>query len=139
MKVKEIMHKGVAWVAPDEPLANVANMMRENDVGAVPVAEDDRLIGMVTDRDIAIRAYSDGKDPLNMMASDVMSEGIVYCLADEDVGDAVRIMEDWRIRRLPVINESKRMVGMLSLGDIAARSSAALSSEVLNAVSAHHG
>jgi CBS domain-containing protein len=138
MKVKEIMHSGVAWVAPDEPLANVANVMRKQDVGAIPVGENDRLIGMVTDRDIAIRGFVQGKDPLQMTARDVMSKGITYCLEDEDVDDAVRLMEDKQIRRLPVINARKRMVGMVSMGDVAARVPASLAAEMLKSVSAHH-
>lgn len=138
MKVREIMHSGVSWVEPDEPLAKVANRMREQDIGAIPVGEYDRLIGMVTDRDIAIRAFLNGKDPLQMTARDVMSEGITYCLADEDVDDAIRIMERQKIRRLPVISNDKRMVGMISIGDVAAKASSSLSSEMLKAVSAHH-
>lgn len=138
MKVKEIMHSGVAWVDPSEPLASVATRMRKDDIGSVPVGENDRLIGMVTDRDIALRGFADGKDPLQMTARDVMSEGIVYCLEDEEIDDAVRLMEDRRMRRLPVLNKGKRMVGMISIGDVAARAPASLSAEMLRAVSAHH-
>jgi CBS domain-containing protein len=138
MKVKDVMHEGVAWVSPDEPVAKIAAVMRDQDVGAVPVGENDRLIGIVTDRDIALRSFSNGKDPLKMTARDVMTGPITYCLADEEVDDAVRLMEKSRIRRLPVINKEKRMVGMLSLGDIAAVASPSLCNETLRAVSAHH-
>ncbi|MGP1354807.1 MAG: CBS domain-containing protein [Parasphingopyxis sp.] len=138
MKVKDVMHDGVAWVEPDTLLSKVAVTMRDEDVGSIPVGEDDRLVGMVTDRDIAIRALADGKDPLQLTAGDVMTDEIFYCTADEEVEDAVRIMENNEIRRLPVIDHNKRMVGMLSMGDVAARAPASLSSEMLKAVSAHH-
>lgn len=138
MKVKDVMHDGVAWVEPDTLLARVAETMREEDVGSIPVGRDDRLVGMVTDRDIAIRALAEGRDPLQLTAGDVMTDEIFYCAADEEVEDAVRIMENNEIRRLPVIDHNKRMVGMLSMGDVAARAPASLSSEMLKAVSAHH-
>ncbi len=138
MKVKDAMHKGVAWVAPDISVAEIAAVMRDEDVGAVPVGENDRLIGIVTDRDIAVRAWANGADSQQLTARDVMSGPITYCLADEDIEDAVRLMEKNKIRRLPVINKQKRMVGMLSLGDIAALGSPMLCNETLRAVSAHH-
>ena len=112
--------------------------MNELDIGAMPVGKDDRLIGMVTDRDIACRAFANGRDVFSLTARDVMSEGVIYCSADEDLNDALRIMESKRVRRLPVINNQKRMVGMLSLGDISHAVSHELSGEVVEAVSAHH-
>jgi CBS domain-containing protein len=138
MKVKDVMHGGVAWVSPDAPLPKIAAIMRKEDVGAVPVGENDRLIGMVTDRDIALRGLSNGRDPLKMTAREVMTGPITYCLAEEDVEDAVRLMEQKKIRRLPVIGSNKRMVGMLSLGDVAAIASTSLCNETMRAVSAHH-
>lgn len=138
MKVKDAMHEGVAWVAPDQPISQVAAVMRDKDIGAVPVGENDRLIGMVTDRDIAVRGLANGNDLQKLTARDVMSSPIAFCLANEDVEDAVRIMEKKQIRRLPVINAQKRMVGMLSLGDIAASASSSICNETLRAVSAHH-
>jgi CBS domain-containing protein len=138
MKVRNVMHKGAAWVSPDEPIAKVAAVMRSEDVGAVPVGENDRLIGMVTDRDIALRGFAEGCDPLQMTARDVMTGPITYCLADEDIEDAVRLMEMKQIRRLPVIDKKKRMIGMLSLGDVAALTPPAICTETLRAVSAHH-
>lgn len=138
MKVKDAMHPGATWIDPQEPLTDVAERMRVDDIGALPVGEDDRLIGMVTDRDIVVRGLGGGNDPIHLTARDVMSGPIVYCTANEELEDAVRIMERNRIRRLPVIDENRRMVGMLSLGDIAARASAMLSAETLRAVSAHH-
>jgi CBS domain-containing protein len=138
MKVSEVMHKGTFWVSPDEPIAKVAAVMQSEDVGAVPVGENDRLIGMVTDRDIALRGFAEGCDPLQLTARDVMTGPITYCLADEDIEDAVRLMEMKQIRRLPVIDRKKRMVGMLSLGDVAAQTPQSICTETLRAVSAHH-
>lgn len=138
MKVKDVMHTGVEWVSPDTPVADVAKKMREHDVGAIPVGEDDRLIGMVTDRDITIRAVAGDKDISELSAREVMTSGVVYCRDTEDVGDAIRIMESKQIRRLPVIDENKRMVGIIALGDISHSGSRDLAAEVMKAVSAHH-
>ena len=138
MKVKDAMHKNAAWVEADTPIHQIAGKMRELDVGAIPVGENDRLIGMVTDRDLAIRSLDGAKDPRNLKARDVMSKGIVYCRDTEELGDAVRIMESKKIRRLPVLDEQKRMVGMLSLGDVAHAASREVAGATLAAVAAHH-
>jgi CBS domain-containing protein len=138
MKVKDVMHQGAEWIAPQTPLADVARKMRDLDVGAMPVGENDRLIGMVTDRDIACRGVPDGSAIGQLTARDVMTKGIIYCREDEELQDAMRIMEQRQVRRLPVIDDKKRMVGMLSLGDIADAASHELSGEVIAAVSAHH-
>lgn len=138
MKVKEAMHNGVEWAAPQTPIPEIARRMRDLDIGAIPVGENDRLIGMVTDRDIACRAVANGADLGTLTARDVMSKGIFYCRDSEELEDAVRIMEQKQVRRLPVINDQKRMVGMLSLGDIADATPHELSGEVVAAVSAHH-
>ena len=138
MQVRDAMHAGVAWVGPETSINELARKMRDEDIGAIPIGENDRLIGMVTDRDIALRGLADGQDVESLTARDVMSSPIVYCRTDEDIGDAIRIMEDKAIRRLPVIDENKRMVGILSLGDIAAFASRDLSGEVVGAVAEHH-
>src|SRR5215468_2578916 len=103
MKVKDVMHQGAEWIAPQTPLADVARKMRDLDVGAMPVGENDRLIGMVTDRDIACRGVADGKAIAQLTARDVMSKGVIYCRDDEELEDAMRIMEQRQVRRLPVI------------------------------------
>jgi CBS domain-containing protein len=138
MKVKSAMHKGAEWVAPETPVAQVARKMRELDVGSIPVGENDRLVGMVTDRDITCRAVANGRDLSKLTARDVMTKGIVYCRDGEELDDALRIMESKKVRRLPVIDENKRMVGMLSLGDISHAASHELSGELMAAVSDHH-
>lgn len=138
MKVKDVMHKGTEWVGPKTPVSAVAKKMRELDVGAIPVGENDRLVGMVTDRDITCRAVAEESDLSKITAGDIMTKGIKYCLDTEDLEDAVRIMEGEQIRRMPVINEDKRMVGMLSLGDISHGAPQQLGGEVLKSVSDHH-
>ncbi len=138
MKVKQIMHKGVAWVTPETSLAQAARIMKRKDVGAIPVGKNDRLIGMVTDRDIVCRGLANGGARRARSVGDVMSRGIVYCRADDDVGKALRKMKSRKIRRLPVINEKKRMVGIVALGDVARRVAKSQCADVVRAVSAHH-
>ena len=138
MKVKDAMHEGVTWVGPETPISELARSMRDEGIGSIPVGENDKLIGMVTDRDIAIKALADGKDPAMMTARDVMSGPILYCRTEEDIDDAARLMEMHQVRRLPVIDENKRMVGMLSLGDIASATGAELTGEVTQSVAQHH-
>ena len=138
MKVSEVMHKGVEWVDPDTRLEVLAQRMKEHDIGALPVGENDKLVGMVTDRDIVVRGLSGQTNISSLTARDVMTKQIVYCRDQEEVEDAVRIMEQRKIRRLPVLDKDKRMVGMLSLGDISWKSSRDLTGEVTAAVTAHH-
>ena len=138
MKVKNAMHKGVTWVEPDTPVETLARLMREHDIGAIPIGENDRLVGMVTDRDIVCRCMAAGLDPKTATARDVMTEGIIFCLDKQELDDAARVMEMKKVRRLPVINGKKRMIGMLSLGDVYHKAPDHLSDEVMNAVSAHH-
>lgn len=138
MKVKEAMHKGVEWVSPSTTVLELAKLMREHDIGAIPIGENDRLVGMVTDRDIVCRGLANGKDPRKLTAKDVMSKGISCCRADEDIDDATRKMELKQVRRLPVIDKDKRMVGMLSLGDVSNAADQEMSGELLQSVSAHH-
>lgn len=137
-KVENLMHRGAQWVTPQTPVTRIAAMMKKTDVGAIPVGENDRLIGMVTDRDLAVRALADGHDPAKLCARDVMTKGIVYCWADQTVEHAVNIMQERQIRRLPVIDRNKRMVGMLSIGDIAHHGDAQTADRLLRAIAAHH-
>jgi CBS domain-containing protein len=139
MKVKEAMHKGVDWVGPDTPVTDLATLMRQHDIGAIPIGENDRLIGIVTDRDIVCQGLAkDGFNPSRATARDVMTPGIHCCREDDDLAKAVRHMEQLKVRRLPVINKSKRMVGILALGDISHSAPTDLVSECLKSVSAHH-
>lgn len=138
MKVKQAMHKKAEWCEPSTPVKDLAKLMKEQDIGAIPIGENDRLIGMVTDRDIVVRGFANGPEIAKLTARDVMSEKVIYCTEDEDIEDAVHLMEEKQIRRLPVINAQKRMVGMLSLGDISHAVGQSLSGELVKAVSAHH-
>src|SRR5262245_46285621 len=138
MKVKQAMHRGVEWVDPDTPMVELARLMREHDIGAIPIGENDRLIGMVTDRDIVCRCIAAGLDPRKQRARDVMTEGIVFCLEKQELDEAARLMESRHVRRLPVINAKKRMTGILSLGDLYNSAPRNVSKEAMQAVSAHH-
>ncbi|KRR28183.1 inosine-5-monophosphate dehydrogenase [Bradyrhizobium lablabi] len=139
MKVKDAMHKGVDWVNPDTPITEIAKLMREHDIGCIPIGEDDHLVGMVTDRDIVCKGIANGKfDPSRALARDVMTEGIHCCREDDDLAKAVHHMEALQVRRLPVINKSKRMVGMISLGDVGRFAPNELLAACVKTVSAHH-
>jgi len=139
MKVKDVMHKGVDWVSPDTPLTELAKLMRAHDIGCIPVGEDDKLVGMVTDRDIVCKGLaSHSFDAGRAIARDVMTEGIHCCREDDDLAKAVHHMETLKVRRLPVINKNKRMVGMISLGDISHFMSGDVMSGYVKSVAAHH-
>lgn len=138
MDVSKAMHPKANWASADSPVREVALMMAKDDIGAVPIGRDDRLVGMLTDRDIAVRVVAKGLDPNKTKAGAVMTKGIVYCLTHETVEDAIHLMEQKQIRRLPVIDAKKRLVGMLSMGDIAQSVSRDLSAELLHAVADHH-
>ena len=139
MKVKEVMHKGVDWVGPDTPITEIAKLMSQHDVGSIPIGENDKLIGMVTDRDIVCKGLAkNGFDIRRATARDVMTEGIHCCREDDDLVKAMHHMETLKIRRLPVINKSKRMVGMISMGDVSQFATADLAAQYVKSVSSHH-
>lgn len=138
MEIAEAMHKQADWASADTPVSEVAKLMQKDDIGAIPVGKDDKLIGMVTDRDIALRVVGEGRDPAKTTAEEIMTRGIVYCRTTETVEDAIHLMDQKKIRRLPVLDENKRLVGMLSLGDISHSVGRELSGELLHAVSDHH-
>ncbi|MET4493170.1 CBS domain-containing protein [Bradyrhizobium sp. LA7.1] len=139
MKVKDVMHKGVDWVSPDTPITEIAKLMQGHDIGCIPIGDDDHLIGMVTDRDIVCKGLaSKNFNAARMTARDVMTEGIHCCREDDDLAKAVHHMETLKIRRLPVINKSRRMVGMISLGDVSQFASVDLLTQCIKGVSAHH-
>jgi CBS domain-containing protein len=119
MFVRDVMTKGAECVTPSNSLQEAAQKMKNLDVGPLPVCDNDRLVGMVTDRDIAVRAVADGCDPRATHVKDVMTPDIVYCFEDQDVKEAARLMKENQIRRLVVLNRDKRLVGIVSLGDLA--------------------
>lgn len=119
MQVKDVMTRDVECAQPNDSLSTAASRMRDLDVGALPVCDSDRLAGMITDRDITVRATAGGSDPKGAAVRDVMTPTLVYAFEDQDVEEAARLMEENQIRRLPVLNRDKRLVGIVSLGDLA--------------------
>jgi CBS domain-containing protein len=139
MKVKDAMHKGVEWVTPETPLREVAQRMQRHDIGAIPVGENDKLVGMITDRDIVCKGLTkDRFDFQHAKARDVMSKGIHTCRAEDELEAAVHHMKDLKVRRLPVIDREKRLVGILSLGDISHSAPRDVVADCVKHVAAHH-
>ena len=118
MNVQEIMTPSVDLVDPSTTIRDAAVRMRDDDVGALPVGENDRLVGMVTDRDITVRGIAGDKTPGNCTVREVMSEGVYYCFEDEDAERAAEVMAEHKVRRLPVLNREKRLTGVVSLADL---------------------
>jgi len=139
MKVKDAMHQGATFVEPSTPIRDVAKRMRDNDIGAIPVKQNGHLMGIVTDRDITCRALASGKDIAKITAKDIMSKDIVCCSPEDDLSVAIETMEARQVRRLPVTDSHKALLGMLTLGDISHRAGKGASGELLRAVSDHHG
>lgn len=138
MQVKDVMSHKPEFLAPTATLTEAAKKMYDHDYGFIPVGENDRLIGAVTDRDIAIRAVAVGKDPQKTAVRDAMSAGIQFCFETDDLATAAKRMQAQQIRRLVVLNKDKRMVGIISLGDIATKcKDPKLCSELADAVSHH--
>jgi len=120
MKVREAMTGNVRLTSPDRSIREAAKMMADQDIGALPVGENDRLVGMITDRDIAVRAVARGLGP-DTKIGEVMSEEVMYCFDDEELDDAAQNMGDIKVRRLPVLNRDKRLVGIISISDLTGR------------------
>lgn len=135
MEVRQLMSKKVRIAAPTENLQTAARLMAEADVGALPVGENDRLIGMVTDRDIVVRGLGAGRDPSKTSIREVMSDGIDYCFEYEDVDQVATKMAQLQVRRLPVLNRERRLVGIVSLGDISRKAENQISGSALRRVS----
>ncbi len=135
MRVRDAMTAGIRIAEPEEKLSHAAKKMRTQNIGALPVVEDGKLIGMLTDRDIVIRAVGDNKDPATVAVRDIMSDECFWCAENEQLDDAVRIMEANQVRRLPVMNDKREVVGMLSVEDVAVHAPESLTGEVLKAVS----
>lgn len=121
MHVSEVMTRDVILASPDDALQHAAQLMTGADCGVLPVEENDRLVGMLTDRDITVRAVARGMTPGQCKVRDIMSPAIMYVYEDDAVENAVQSMSELKVRRLPVVNRKKRLVGIVSLGDIAAK------------------
>ena len=138
MKVREAMTGNVRLTNPDRSIREAAQMMADQDIGALPVGEDDRLVGMITDRDIAVRAVAQGLGP-DTKIRQVMSPNVLYCFDDEDLDDATQNMGDIKVRRLPVLNRDKRLVGIISISDLSRREDAAQIGRAITDISAPGG
>jgi CBS domain-containing protein len=135
MQVQEVMTREVQLVDPGTTIRDAARTMRDEDIGALPVGENDRLVGMVTDRDIVLRAVAEGQSPDNTSVREVMSKGILYCFEDVDVSEAAQSMAENHVRRLPVLNRDKRLVGVVALADLSLEADQATSCAALKGVS----
>jgi len=134
MKVREAMTRDVYIANPQNSIKEVARVMADIDCGAVPVGENDRLVGMLTDRDIAVRAVGQDKGP-DTRVGEVMTRDVRYCYEDEDLEQVTHNMGDQQIRRLPVVDRDKRLVGIISLGDVAMSTDGSETSEALTGIS----
>ena len=136
VKVEDIMTIDVELASPDLTIHEAARIMRDHDIGSLPVGEDDKLTGLVTDRDITCRATADGRDPNRTRIRDVFSKDIVCCYDDQTVVEAALLMKQKHVRRLAVLSRGKRLVGLLSVDDVA-HCSPELAGEILDSVSKH--
>ncbi len=134
MKVSEAMTRNVQVADPGQTIADAARMMATLDAGSLPVGDGGRLIGMITDRDIAIRAVANNQGP-DTAIRDVMTNDVKYCFEDEDTNHVASNMGDQQVRRLPVVSRDKRLVGILSLGDVALAGGSAPAGEALTEIS----
>jgi CBS domain-containing protein len=119
MLIRELMTEGAECTRPDATLQEAAQRMKELDVGSLPVCENDRLAGMLTDRDIVVRSVAEGHDPSRHRVRDAMTEELFYAFEDQDVEELTKIMKQKQIRRVPILSREKRLVGIVSLGDLA--------------------
>ena len=122
MQIREIMTPQVEVIAPNASVRDAAMKMKDLDVGAIPVCDGQKLTGLVTDRDITVRAIAEGRNPADMKVSEIMSGDIAYCFEEDDIEKAAEVMESKQIRRLPILNRDKKLAGIISLGDISVRS-----------------
>lgn len=137
MRLEQVMTRNVEVIRPDATIEEAAQWMREFDIGILPVRDGDHLLGTLTDRDITVRATAAGLDPRTTPVYDVMTPDVVYGYIDQDVEEAARMMENAQVRRLLVLDRDRRLAGIVSLDDLAARAGAAtLSGAVLKTVSA---
>lgn len=135
MKIKQIVRDNVKSAQPEQSLVDIAQTMKSENIGLMPIAEGGKLLGVVTDRDIVVRGLAQKSDPLQMTARDAMTSPVQFCHVDDPVEKAARTMQEFRVRRLPVLDSNERLVGVVSLDDIAAQASPTLAGETLRTVS----
>jgi len=134
MNVSEVMTQEVYIASPEETVQSAAQTMADLDTGVLPVGDEDRLIGVLTDRDITTRLVAEGRDATTTAVRDIMSPQVCYCFEDEDVEDAAVKMSEWQLRRLPVLNRDQRLVGILSVGDLARETTPEISGGALSGI-----
>jgi len=134
MKVSDAMTRDVQVATPTQSIQEAAQLMAKLDAGVLPVGENDRLIGMITDRDIAIRAVAEGRAPTTKVR-DIMTEEVLYCFDDQDLDEVAQNMSDIKVRRLPVVNRDKRLVGIISLGDLVRNEDADTAGQTISQIS----
>jgi CBS domain-containing protein len=134
MQVSDVMTPGVQFIHPEQTISEAARIMAQSDIGALPVGENDRLVGMVTDRDIVIRGVADGKGP-DAKVREVMSSDVKYCYEDEKVDHVAHNMGDIQVRRLPVVDRDKRLVGIVAMADLAIKRGPGVAGETIKEVS----
>ena len=135
MKVREVMTPSPEIISPEASLAEAATMMKRLDVGSLPVGNNDSVVGWITDRDITIRATAEHRNPDAAVVQEAMSPAVVFCTESDDVDGCARLMEEKQIRRLPVLNADRRLVGIVALGDLAVSPDKKLAGEILQKVS----
>ena len=134
-RLRDVMTTGVETVAPGDTIRFAAEKMEALDVGSLPVCDGERLVGVVTDRDLAVRAVANGRDPNRTAVVEAMTPELVYALEEQGIDDAVELMREHEIRRLPIVDDRRRLVGIVALADLATRSGATMASEALEGVS----
>jgi CBS domain-containing protein len=133
MKVSQAMTRDVMLIHPNQSICEAAALMEDCDIGSLPIADSERLVGMITDRDIAVRAVAKGLPP-DTPVSQVMSQEVLYCFEDDDVKDVAKNMSEIQVRRLPVVTRAKKLVGILSLGDLARKTEARTAGEAMRGI-----
>jgi CBS domain-containing protein len=134
MKVSEVMTHGVYTTSPDDTVQTAAQTMADLDTGVLPIGEDNRLIGILTDRDLSTRVVAEARDPATTVVRDVMSREVHYCCEDDSVEEVAVKMSEWQLRRLPVLNKEHRLVGIISLGDLARQATPQIAGAALSAI-----
>ena len=138
MRISEVMTRGVRVANPDQTIGEAARLMAQIDAGVLPVGEDERLVGMITDRDIAVRAVAREMPP-STKVREIMSQEVLYCFEDQDVEEVAQNMSDVKVRRLPVVDRDKRLVGIVSLGDVSKSDNAAAAGQTVAEISTPGG
>jgi CBS domain-containing protein len=135
MLVKDVMTSKVEWIQPNLTIKEVARLMKDKNIGCVPVGENDRVVGIITDRDLVERGIAEGADPETATARQVMSKGITWCFDDQSLDEAAQLMDERQIHHLPVMNREKRMVGIVCLADLALKGSPEVTRDVFRLTS----